>query len=332
MPRLDQYTVGWITALPLEMAAAIDMLDEVHGKPNIQDSHDCNNYILGRIGLHHIVIACLPSGIYGTTSAAVVAAQMLSSFRSIKFGLMVGIGGGVPSLDHDIRLGDVVVGKPSGRTGGVIQYDFGKTTDGGEFNPQGCLNKPPQILLTAVSTMQALHITRGNRNQAILVELDKAKILEQRPGQDRLFEADYSHANSSVSCDHCNPKRLVPRSSRPNATPVVFYGIIASGNQVIKDAKTRDQLGQRHGVLCFEMEAAGLMDNFPCLVIRGICDYADSHKSKEWQAYAAITASAYAKELLGLIPRDDRADAHTESNIVWPVLLRCIPPSFETYL
>ena len=56
------------------------------------------------------------------------------------------------------------------------------------------------------------------------------------------------------------------------------------------------------GVLCVEMEAAGLMDDFPCLVIRGICDYADSHKNKRWQPYAAATAAAYAKELLSTIP------------------------------
>ena len=49
------------------------------------------------------------------------------------------------------------------------------------------------------------------------------------------------------------------------------------------------------------MEAAGLMDNFPCLVIRGICDYSDAHKNKKWQPYAAATAAAYAKELLGVI-------------------------------
>lgn len=50
------------------------------------------------------------------------------------------------------------------------------------------------------------------------------------------------------------------------------------------------------------MEAAGLMDNFPCLVIRGICDYSDSHKNKRWQEYAAATAAAYAKELLSVVP------------------------------
>lgn len=77
--------------------------------------------------------------------------------------------------------------------------------------------------------------------------------------------------------------------------------LIASGNQVMKHGGTRDQLARELGILCFEMEAAGLMDNFPCLVVRGICDYADSHKNEQWQKYAAATAAAYAKELLSVI-------------------------------
>ena len=44
------------------------------------------------------------------------------------------------------------------------------------------------------------------------------------------------------------------------------------------------------------------MDSFHCLIIRGICDYADSHKSKIWKPYAAAVAAAYAKELLLVIP------------------------------
>jgi nucleoside phosphorylase len=80
--------------------------------------------------------------------------------------------------------------------------------------------------------------------------------------------------------------------------PAIHYGLIASANQVMKDATVRDALTEEKGVLCFEMEAAGLMNHFPCLVIRGICDYADSHKNKQWQGYAAMTAAAYAKELL----------------------------------
>lgn len=69
----------------------------------------------------------------------------------------------------------------------------------------------------------------------------------------------------------------------------------------MRNGALREPLRQEMNMLCFEMEAAGLMDHFPCLV-RGICDYADSHKSKQWQGYAAMTAAAYAKELLSVTP------------------------------
>ena len=76
-------------------------------------------------------------------------------------------------------------------------------------------------------------------------------------------------------------------------------------------ADRQDSRAELGGVLCFEMEAAGLMNSFPCLVVRGICDYADSHKNKRWQGYAAGAAAAYAKEVLSVIPPAEVADTHT---------------------
>ncbi|KAL4957598.1 nucleoside phosphorylase domain-containing protein [Aspergillus filifer] len=84
---------------------------------------------------------------------------------------------------------------------------------------------------------------------------------------------------------------------------VIHYGTIASGNSVIRDGETRDTLSREFGgILCFEMEAAGLLNILPCIAIRGICDYADSHKNKSWQPYAAGMAAACAKELLAYVP------------------------------
>lgn len=115
---------------------------------------------------------------------------------------------------------------------------------------------------------------------------------------DRLFKPNYQHKEGAKTCDECDKTQMIERPIRENQDPFIHYGTIASGNQVIKDAETRDSIGK--GCLCFEMEAAGLMNDFPCLVIRGICDYADSHKNKHWQKYAAATAAASAKELLQL--------------------------------
>ncbi|KAL4735655.1 hypothetical protein BDV11DRAFT_211854 [Aspergillus similis] len=234
---------------------------------------------------------------------------MLPTFPRLRFGLMVGIGGGVPCEDTDTRLGDVVISLPSETSGGVIQYDFGKTLRDGRFQRIGSLNKPPQFLLTAISQMRSDHII-GNRPIARILSdtfLEHQEMKEQftRPDGDWLFEPTYTH-EVGPDCSRCDQTRLVKRVLRENQDPYPHYGLIASGNQVIKDAARRDALAQEMDILCFEMEAAGLMDQFPCLVIRGICDYCDSHKNKQWQGYSALAAAAYAKAFLELIPKHDK--------------------------
>jgi nucleoside phosphorylase len=326
LERGELYTVGWIAALAKELLAALAMLDEEHGKPDDfeQPLRDDNYYHWGQIGQHNIVIASLPAGIYGTTSAATTAVHMLSSFPSIRVGLMVGIGAGIarPEQKRDIRLGDIAVSFPHGKSGGVLQYDLGKSRvseDQGHtthtFERTGFLNSPPYVLRNAVTLLQA-HIERkGSHIYSFLEHMlerypQMAKNEPNKPGyvyqgqeNDMLFEASYVHA-SGIGCVNCDRTRIVPRAVRldPNV-PQVHYGVIASGNRLVKDAFARDLILKECGedTICLEMEAAGLMNSFPCLVIRGICDYADSHKNNQWQKYAAATAAAYAKELLGFV-------------------------------
>lgn len=156
----DQYTVGWIAALPLELAAATAMLDEQHARPLAftQSSSDKNTYTWGRMGEHNVVIAQLPAGAYGKVNAAATALQMLSSFPHIRVRLMVGIGAAIskPEQGRDIRLGDIVVSQPDGQSGGVIQYDLGKAKVG-RFERKGVLNMPPEALLKALAKLQAQH-------------------------------------------------------------------------------------------------------------------------------------------------------------------------------
>jgi nucleoside phosphorylase len=299
--RRDEYTVGWVCALPIELAAAQEMLDEEHDDLD-QNANDSNIYTFGNIGKHNVVIACLPAGQMGTSSAAAVAVQMKSSFGAIRFGLMVGIGGGVPSAEADIRLGDVVVSQPQKGHGGVVQYDFGKTTPNG-FERTGFLNTPPTILLQAVAKLRARHFRRRSNLTEYLITLNKQPVFARdKAGPDILFQTAYDH-EGGPTCGPCSKDKVVERPARESSEVTVHYGTIASGNQVMRDGRTRDQVSMDFGgVFCFEMEAAGLMNSFPCLVVRGICDYSDSHKNKDWQAYAAGTAAACAKEVLTIIP------------------------------
>ncbi|KAL9568767.1 hypothetical protein ACKAV7_007081 [Fusarium commune] len=317
-----EYTVGWVCALPKEQTAAIAMLDERHAdlpKP----FNDPNTYTLGSFGRHNVVIACLPKGKIGNNPAATVAAFMVSTFPSIKFGLMVGIGGGIPPK---VRLGDVVVSTPVGQFPGVVQWDCGKAKEGGSFERTGLLNNPPTSLLTALTKLETEHEMKGSRIQEYLDELKQKwpklvpKYLRSDSLQDVLFNANYGHVAESTDCgaipgrgdeeegeDSCRFCAKVQIIQRKPRNMHVHYGLIASGNQVIKDATIRDRLTKDLGghVLCVEMEAAGVACNFPCIVIRGICDYADSHKNKDWQEHAAAVAAAFAKELLQYVQPDD---------------------------
>ncbi|KAF3235112.1 hypothetical protein TWF192_001078 [Orbilia oligospora] len=326
----NDYTVGWICAIPIEIEAARKILDGIHPKPKVP-SDDENCYEFGEINGHNVVISWLPRTKYGTTNAALVANCMRKTFKRLRFGLMIGVGGGAPSPFNDIRLGDIVVSQPTDRSGGVIQYDFGKAMEKGEFKMIGSLNAPPRILLSGVAAMAAIDpIKLGRRIFDVAWDIEKED--EERGGRfsypgedtDKLFRGNYLHVPGegrwmdTCNACACDTSTIVTRSKRQSSHPQIHYGVIASGNQVMKDGVKRDQISTETGALCFEMEAAGLMDNFPCLVVRGICDYSDGHKNKRWQPYAALVAAVYAKELLSQIPAacEDETEIHVGRRII----------------
>lgn len=304
------YTVGWICAISTEQVAAQLFLDEMHEDPDDLSAHDYNSYVLGRVEKHNVVIGVLPDREYGTSTATAVAKDMLHSFPNIRIGLMVGIAGGAPSQKHDIRLGDIVVSVPGEGEGGVFQYDYGKVMEGERFQTTGFLNQPPPLLRTTVASLKSKYEIRDHGFDAAINRLlQKNPRLQQRykrpePSKDRLYRPGVLHqGNKDTDCEvSCgtDPKILISRRprTRDEDNPAIHYGLIASANSLMKDSTVRDRLSAENGVLCFEMEAAGLMNQFPCLVVRGICDYSDTHKNKEWQGYAAMVAAAYAKDLL----------------------------------
>ncbi|GFG17472.1 probable serine/threonine-protein kinase PkwA [Aspergillus lentulus] len=256
-------------------------------------------------------------GEYGTSSAARVAENMMHSFPNIRIGLMVGIGGGAPSPNHDIRLGNIVVSVPYNGRGGVVQYDFGKTIQGQSFQPTGFLDQPPTVLRVAVNGLRSRYEMDGHRLEEavnkVLVRKPRLRKRYVRPDlkSDRLYHSHVVHplesgATCTINCGD-DPSSLAFRNprSQDEDNPAIHYGLIASANQLMKDALIRDRVVAEKGVLCFEKEAAGLMNHFPCIVIRGICDYSDSHKNEEWQGYAAMTAAAYANDILSRIISQD---------------------------
>ncbi|RFU78063.1 nb-arc and tpr domain [Trichoderma arundinaceum] len=306
----DSYRVGWICPLEVEQLAAMEMLDEEHMSLG-QSPADHNVYKLGSINGHNVVIAGLPQT--GNCPAATVVTQMRMTFQNLRYGLLVGIGGGVPvQTDRGmIRLGHVVVSKPTGEHSGAIQYDHGKAREG-YFERTGSLMPPPAALLSAA---QALAVQRDRMDYDPVWE-DTLRLKTERRGlrrfrfpgikNDHLYQPDYSHQQEGMSCETggCSPEQRIERQvgEGDEFFVVVHRGTIASGELVIKDAKQRDFLAQQHGLLCFEMEAAGALADFPCMVIRGISDYCDSHKNDGWHGFAAAAAAAYARQLFFHMP------------------------------
>lgn len=299
------YSVAIVCALDFETSAVRWMLDCQH-HPLPGKEGDRNLYVLGELSGHNVVIACLP-GVQGKSAAAHVAADLERTFPRVHYRLLVGIGGGVPSDKHDIRLGDVVVSMPDGRYGGVVQYDLGKDTEDA-FNLKGSLLSPPRILTNAVGLMKSDHYAKKNRISEFISEMTlrepNLSTFYQRPSADSdvLFRSGSQHTLDRDTCAQCNQLGTVQRSPRLSSDPKIYYGLIASGDRVLKSAHKRDSIRDKIGdILCFEMEACGLMTELPYMIIRGISDYADSHKNDQWQPYAAAVAAGYAKELLSYL-------------------------------
>ncbi|PYI23513.1 purine and uridine phosphorylase [Aspergillus violaceofuscus CBS 115571] len=307
--RHEDYTIACICPMGVEQAPVEAMLDEFH--PDLPSKRNQNSYTLGRIGVHNVVIAILPG--IGLSSAAAVAMQLLNDFPAIQLSLLVGIGGGLPDLERgvDIRLGDVVVGKPSGTFGGVVEFACCQDVGRIRYERVDGLQRPSDVLLAPVTRMEA-RARRGKsqipKHLADMLEkypkMREGNYTHQDAENDHLFRAEHDH-RGGTDCRACDPAQIVPREPRVDSAPVVHYGTIGSSNVVVKDGRVRDQLRDDLDLQCVEMEAAGVLHVFPGLVVRGICDYADSHKNKRWQPYAAAAAAAYMKELVSMIPVSD---------------------------
>ncbi|KAF5657766.1 ankyrin repeat protein [Fusarium circinatum] len=299
----EDITVAIFCALTSESVAVRYSLDESYDSyPTITGQQDYV-YNYGRIGDHNVVIA-RPHQI-GPIKAAQCAATVAQQFPNVRFALMIGIGGGIPSAKVDIRLGDIAVGIAKGSHPGVMQYDYGKYEKEGKFTLKGSLNKPPGILLSASSALEEDEEMNESRLYEFLDDITRNKSYARPKAQDILYHASFQHINEGQDCAGClasnEVNNVISRHSR-NEEVKVHRGLILSGSGVIKNTVDRESLCRGNkDAICYEMEAAGIVDQIPCLVIRGICDYADTHKSDIWHRYAAAVAAAYGKAILSKI-------------------------------
>ncbi|TQW01480.1 phytoene dehydrogenase [Cordyceps javanica] len=267
-------------------------------------------YSFGVIGEHNVVIA-RPSQM-GTVKAAQCAATVSQQFPNVRFALLVGIGAGIPDSSkggskRDIRLGDIAVSIPRDGHPGVVEYDYGKYEADGTFVLKGSLDKPHPILISADGALQEDEIMKKNRFRKMLRKIIEKPGYARPESDDILFDETFQHVEGVGCVEYLKdgPQKLMTRDIKP-AQPVVHRGLILSGSGVVKNPEDRLRLRRGHAdAICFEMEAAGIVDEIPCLVVRGICDYADTHKQDGWHYYAAAVAAAYGRALLLKIYGED---------------------------
>ncbi|KAJ5663246.1 hypothetical protein N7507_003977 [Penicillium longicatenatum] len=327
-PSRDEFAIAIMCALTLEAEAVEALFDETYDRLSAfykKQPGDDNAYFNGRIGSHHVVLCLMPR--MGKGNAASVAASLKISYRRIQVALVVGICGGAPysPTKEEIFLGDVII------SDAVIEYDFGRQYRGGFMRKTGVkdtLGRPNREIQSLLAGLQPQQSRRDVRAKTLkhlrVIQTAQSRWRHPSSADDVLYEASYQHKHYGSSSPHlcscldgtsdevcqealdascillgCAQDQIHRRRGcLENSIPTIHIGTVASADAVMKSGEHRDDLIKSEGVIGFEMEGAGVWNNISCIIIKGVCDYADSHKNKEWQVYAAATGAATAKSFL----------------------------------
>lgn len=330
----DGFEIAIVCALKLERDAIEALMDvdfKDRGRAYGKASQDRNTYTTGLLGGKAVVLAY--PGAMGVLNAATVASDMRHSFKNIKLGLVVGVAGGAPRTPNgsDILLGDVVISTA------VIQYDFGRQYPDSFKRKRGVestLGRASAEVANFLAFLEGDRVT--NRMTAKMNRYNRNAVFTSKfahPGidHDHLYPSEYRHKHhdpqmcltcrdcyrwndpvcavaESAGCEElgCDNTMVIYRHSQASRPAQIHFGRFASGNGVIRSAFHRDKLAAKEEVSAFEMEGAGTWDQMPTLIVKSICDYADSHKDKLWQGFAAITAASCAKAILEEWEMSDR--------------------------
>ncbi|KAF4953594.1 hypothetical protein FGADI_5930 [Fusarium gaditjirri] len=298
-----EFTVALVCALSLEFDAVCMALDEFwdeDGDHFGKTSGDRNMYVTGRIDKHNVVIVLLGKG---KVNSATAATNLHTSYPNICLTILVGVCGAIPSIkEKEVRLGDVVISDT------IIQYDFGHQTDHGFIRKKTShSNMAPKEILNLLESFQTvLGKRRLMKGSATLIE--ELKETAARLGQRGRYERPEERL---LRASGSMPQPVALRGQEADQTidiqaPAIHFGPIASGDTVMTSAAHRDHIAATENIIAFEMEGAGIWQELPCIIVKGVSDFADCEKTKEWQDYAAAMAAATSKAILKRYIHADR--------------------------
>ena len=337
----DDIAIAVICALPEERdtVEALTTRDyKGEGKRYGKVPGDDNSYTVGELGGKPVVLVA-PRAM-GTTNTRDLARGLRISFPNITYAFVVGIAGGASFEPDgsdwkasDIHRGDVIVSTH------VIEYDFGRQYENGfrrRTDVESVLPRAPAEVTNFVNQLV------GGRSQAFqrILRKTNADLTDCRrfetgekgyhthpgPDKDDVYDSGHRHKHQDPAqcakcsactqwyhkvCEEalaasCQKLGCKPCRSNPPRDTKIHFGRYASGNAVMKSAHRRDMLIREDQVIGFEMEGAGAWEVFGTIVVKGVVDYADSHKNKEWRGYPAARAALCASAMIYEIDPPDR--------------------------
>ncbi|XP_012173725.2 uncharacterized protein LOC126926419 isoform X3 [Bombus affinis] len=279
---------------------------------------ESNVYTLGNIGAHRIVCTKLPT--VGHTREAMTAAgntttRLLGTFQKVDFVFLIGIGGGVPhytDYNKHVRLGDVVISYPIPLNKKYIYVycESAKTNESGDYHFETKEYCPPNLCLQEI----AVNLKDQSENETnppwqtylkegsdILTNQTEHDFKPPPPESDKLYmaigERDVIEvAHPTAPADAAN--------KRTNGCPRIHLAPVASGRHIARDDQLRQKFAARFGALAFDTEMDAVVESIlgncreSFAVIRGISDYKDGSRIKEWQPYASLAAASVMKSII----------------------------------
>ncbi|KAF5722923.1 MTA SAH nucleosidase [Fusarium mundagurra] len=303
------FSVALVCALSLEFDAVCMVVDEFWDEDGDQFGKaegDRNMYVTGRIDKHNVVIVLLGKG---KVNSATAVTSLRTSYPNICLTILVGICGAVPSIrERHIGLGDVVISDT------IVRYDFGHQTDHEFVRKKTCHSDvvPKEIH----NLLESLQTVLGKRRlmKGSVTDFEELKETAARLGQHGRYERP---EESIISASGPMSQSLALRGQEVDQAidiqpPTIHFGPMASGDTVMVSAEHRDRIAAAENIIAFEMEGAGIWQELPCIIVKGVSDFADCEKTKEWQDYAAAMAAAISKTIL-------KWYIHTDKKVTPPI-------------
>ncbi|XP_043786750.1 uncharacterized protein LOC122711774 isoform X4 [Apis laboriosa] len=318
MANAKQPTIAIITAQYCEKLAVDSMIENKETFVRYTTVGESNVYTLGNIGAHRIVCTKLPT--VGHTREAMTAAgntttRLLGTFQKVDFVFLIGIGGGVPhytDYNKHVRLGDVVISYPTPLNNKYIYVycESAKTNENGDYHFETKEYCPPNLCLQEIAA-NLKHQSENESNPPwqtylkegldILTNQTEHDFKSPPPESDKLYmaigERDVIEVAHPTAPSDAIYKRI-------NGCPRIHLAPIASGRYIARDDQLRQKFAVRFGALAFDTEMDAVVESIlgncreSFAVIRGISDYKDGSRIKEWQPYASLAAASVMKSII----------------------------------